>query len=82
MWHVSSRSGVATLRTAIHLLLTYLPVVLAVVLGAAGQREHVRGGDAQRESADSSSQGAPRAVQRVPAHGLSARRTLRMLLAR
>jgi len=26
MWHVSSRSGVATLRTAIHLLLTYLTV--------------------------------------------------------
>ena len=24
MWHVSSRSGVATLRTAIHLLRTYL----------------------------------------------------------
>jgi len=24
MWRVSSRSGVATLRTAIHLLLTYL----------------------------------------------------------
>jgi len=24
MWHVLSRSGVATLRTAIHLLLTYL----------------------------------------------------------
>jgi len=24
MWHVSSRSGVATLRNAIHLLLTYL----------------------------------------------------------
>ena len=24
MWHVSSRSGVATLRTTIHLLLTYL----------------------------------------------------------
>ena len=23
MWHVSFRSGVATLRTAIHLLLTY-----------------------------------------------------------
>ena len=23
LWHVSSRSGVATLRTAIHLLLTY-----------------------------------------------------------
>jgi len=28
MWHVSSRSGVATLRTAIHLLLTYLPSVI------------------------------------------------------
>jgi len=27
MWHVSSRSGVATLRTAIHLLLTNLLVV-------------------------------------------------------
>ena len=27
MWHVSSRSGVATLQTAIHLLLTYLPQV-------------------------------------------------------
>ena len=26
MWHVSSRSGVATLRTAIHLLLTYYTV--------------------------------------------------------
>jgi len=24
MWHVSSRTGVATWRTAIHLLLTYL----------------------------------------------------------
>jgi len=24
MWHVSSRSGVASLRTAIHALLTYL----------------------------------------------------------
>jgi len=28
MWHVSSRSCVATLRTAIHLLLTYLPLQL------------------------------------------------------
>ena len=26
MWHVSSRSGVATLQTAIHLLLTYFTV--------------------------------------------------------
>jgi len=30
MWHVSSRSGVATLRTAIHLLLTYLPTTQPV----------------------------------------------------
>ena len=28
MWHVSSCSGVATLRTAIHLLLTYLPLTV------------------------------------------------------
>ena len=28
MWHVSSRSCVATLRTAIHLLLTYLQCYL------------------------------------------------------
>jgi len=31
MWHVSSRSGVATLRTAIHFLITYLPNVDHVV---------------------------------------------------
>jgi len=31
MWHVSSRSGVATLRTAIHLLLTYLLTYLSPV---------------------------------------------------
>ena len=32
MWHVSSRSGVATLRTAIHLLLTYqLSLILPLV---------------------------------------------------
>jgi len=30
IWHVSSRSGVATLRTAIHLLLTYLLTKLLV----------------------------------------------------
>jgi len=29
MWHVSSRSSVATLRTAIHLLLTYLLTLLS-----------------------------------------------------
>jgi len=28
MWHVSSRSGVATLRTAIHFLLTFLLLTL------------------------------------------------------
>jgi len=38
MWHVSSRSGVATLRTAIHLLLTYLltyidPAPLRILCG-------------------------------------------------
>ena len=32
MWHVSSRSGVATLQTAIHLLLTYLSTRL--ILGS------------------------------------------------
>ena len=31
MWHESSRSGVATLRTAIHLLLTYLLVSYRIV---------------------------------------------------
>jgi len=34
MWNVSSRSGVATLRTAIHLLLTYL------LTFPAAQRHH------------------------------------------
>ena len=32
MWHVSSRSGVATLRTAIHLLLTYLLTYSGMVI--------------------------------------------------
>ena len=32
MWHVSSRSGVATLRTAIHLLLKYRFQVLVLVV--------------------------------------------------
>jgi len=32
MWHVSSRSGVATLRTAIHLLLTYLHCAGATII--------------------------------------------------
>jgi len=32
MWHVSSRSGVATLRTAIHLLLTSWHVLTGYVL--------------------------------------------------
>jgi len=34
MWHVSSRSGVATLRTAIHLLFTYLLMISLVVSGS------------------------------------------------
>jgi len=32
MWHVSSRSGVATLRTAIHLLLNYFLTYLQVAI--------------------------------------------------
>jgi len=35
MWHVSSRSGLATLRTAIHLLLTYL-LTMAVARSSSG----------------------------------------------
>ena len=31
MWHVSSHSGVATLRTAIHLLLTYLLTYITAI---------------------------------------------------
>ena len=31
MWHVSSRSSMATLRTAIHLLLTYLLTVILIL---------------------------------------------------
>ena len=31
MWHVSSRSGVATLQTAIHLLLTYTCLKISLV---------------------------------------------------
>jgi len=33
MWHVSSRIGVATLRTAIHLLLTYLLAPPTLLMG-------------------------------------------------
>jgi len=38
MWHVSSRSGVATLRTAIHLLLTYrqTDTLITILRSAAG----------------------------------------------
>ena len=47
MWHVSSHSGVATLRTAIHLLLTYLryfdngDVIAAVTSATAAWAEYV-----------------------------------------
>ena len=37
IWHVSSRSGVATLRTAIQLLLTYLRVVLGLTFRVRGR---------------------------------------------
>jgi len=41
MWHVSSRSGVATLRAAIHLLLT---VLWTTSFSVIGQAETVRAG--------------------------------------
>jgi len=50
MWHVSSRSGVATLRTAIHLLLTYsasLQCVGAAMLTEGRPRFDQRPSDTQ-----------------------------------
>jgi len=41
MWHVSSRSGVATLRTAIHLLLTYLLTYQGPNAGKYGTEYHL-----------------------------------------
>ena len=38
MWHVSSRSSVATLRTAIHLLLTYLLTVSSLPIFTCHRR--------------------------------------------
>jgi len=40
MWHVSSRSGVATLQTAINLLLTYLHTRLVTAVRHVRQ-QHV-----------------------------------------
>ena len=41
MWHVSSRSNVATFRTAIHLLLTYLLTITYLrPYGASRMQEH------------------------------------------
>jgi len=42
MWHVSSRSGVATLRTAIHLLLllTYLPNGISIGSAVLARKAH------------------------------------------
>jgi len=64
MWHVNPRSGVATLRTAIHLLLTYLrwprpqrkaqgigPV--SVCLSGPPQQRNSSGASAEREPAAS-----------------------------
>ena len=42
MWHVSSRSGVATLRTAIHLLLTYLLTGVTCGRGEETKKERQR----------------------------------------
>ena len=47
MWHVSSRGGVATLRTAIHLLLTYIPTTLLNDMNDPGSLVTVRWADAQ-----------------------------------
>ena len=48
MWHVSSRSGVATLRTAIHLLLTYLRKLCVPRSGDAENARQV----AEKDGAD------------------------------
>ena len=40
MWHVSSRGGVATLRTAIHLSLTYL--LTLGIIAACSERDRQR----------------------------------------
>ena len=42
MWHVSSRTGVATLRTAIHLLLTYLITYLLQIAQIRDMRDEGR----------------------------------------
>ena len=42
IWHVSSRSGVATLRTAIHLLLTYLLTYMVSGLSVCLSADHDR----------------------------------------
>jgi len=41
MWHVSSRSGVATLRTAIHLLLTYTCLKISLVTNYGTVSRHI-----------------------------------------
>jgi len=41
MWHVSSRSGVATVRTAIHLLLTYLLTYLHHEVNAIPTKDRI-----------------------------------------
>ena len=40
IWHVSSRSGVVTLQTAIHLLLSYLVAFSALMLLVGQQEGH------------------------------------------
>jgi len=47
MWHVSSRSGVATLLTAIHLLLTYL--LCLSVCPSVTSRRYIETGEQQIE---------------------------------
>ena len=73
MWHVSSRSGVATLRTGIHLLLTYLLTsgarcsAVPVGSGSVRRRQSLgRGSDGQLQEAAAAGRRCP-GRQRWPA---------------
>jgi len=55
MWHVSSRSGVASLRTAIHLLLTYFSLCVRLSVGETATHKSRRAGGIPVSSSSSSS---------------------------
>ena len=65
MWHVSSRSGVATLRTAIHLSLTYLPGGGANVGGQISHIFHERARSARGDRSPGAGNG-PRLIYALP----------------